>query len=231
MGMDQLLAALEREAVAEVEEKLERAKAEAAELLTDCQAELAQRLDDQLRDRERELSVQIALEVARAQRAGRSEVLLARDGLLSRVREAVVGRLADLAQDSGYRARLPEDLREAVSFLAEGPAEVVCSFQLATPLAAALDALGRGDLTLREDPGLEPGFVVRARDGHAEVDARLATRLERMWPELSLAVLASMEERGWWVRAELDGDGPGGGGSGGAASGNEGAGGADGRLE
>ncbi len=207
MGMDQLIAALERDAAAEVEKNVQRARAEAAGGLVGCREELAQRLDDELQHRERDLRARIALDMARAHRAGHSEVLRARDVLLGRVRTAVGRRMEELAQDPGYVAQVADELRQAVGYLAEGPAEVVCRPQLAAPLAAAAGALGRGDLSLREDPGLGTGFVLRARDGHAEVDARLDTRLERMWPELSLAVLAAIEERGWSRRAGSGDDG------------------------
>lgn len=196
--MEQLIAALERDAAAEVQQNLDRARNEAAALLEGCHDELAQRLDDELQRHEQSLRVQTALAVAEARRAGRSEVLRARDVLLGRVRAAVDAGLAVLDQDPGYRAGLAAELEEALGYLAEGPAEVCCRPSLAAPLAAAAAGLERAELSVREDAALATGFLVRATDGHAEVDARLTTRVERMWPELALVVLAVIDQRGWW---------------------------------
>jgi vacuolar-type H+-ATPase subunit E/Vma4 len=195
--MEELIAALEREASVEAETKLERARREAAELLAACREELTLRMEDDLERREQVLRAQMALAAGRARRAGRSEVLRARDALLGRVRMAAQEHIAGLETDPDYLVGLAEELREALGFLAEGPAEVRCRPALVAPLVEALEDLKRGDVQLREEPSLGTGFVVRALDGHAEVDARLGARLERMWPELALLALATAAERGW----------------------------------
>ena len=61
---------------------------EAAELLAACREELTLRMEDDLERREQVLRAQMALPAGRARRAGRSEVLRARDALLGRVRMA-----------------------------------------------------------------------------------------------------------------------------------------------
>lgn len=195
--MDELIAALEREGAAEAQAKLERARQEAEKMLTACREELALRMDEELERRELGLRTEMALAAARARRAGRSEVLRARDALLARVRSAAERRIEALAEDPAYLDGLGGELSEALGFLAEGGAEVRCPPALVGSLATAVAALDRPDVSIVEDPSLGTGFVVRALDGHAEVDALLSSRLNRMWPELALLALAAAAERGW----------------------------------
>ncbi|NLT35898.1 MAG: hypothetical protein GXX83_08370 [Gaiellales bacterium] len=199
--MDQLIAALERDAAAEVEDKLQKAQAEADELMAGRREKLAQRLEEEAQRHERDLRTQAALAAARARHMGRSDVLRARDALLSRVRTAAEALVASLEADPGYRAALAGEVREAVGYMGEGPAHVRCRPALARVIGEAVAGLQRTGLSVQEESGLPTGFVIRAADGREEVDARLVTRLDRMWPELSLLVLGAVSRRGW-----LDGE-------------------------
>lgn len=204
VAMDQLIAALERDAAAEAEEMLQKARAEADEMTAGCRERLAHRLEDEAQRHERDLRAQAALAAARARRVGRSDVLRARDALLARVREAAESRVALLEGDPGYQAGLAGEVREALSFLGEGPAQVRCRSALLALIREAVADLQRAGLSVQEDPQVPTGFVIGTADGRVEVDARLTTRLDRTWPELSLLVLGAMRRRGWLGGEGLD---------------------------
>jgi vacuolar-type H+-ATPase subunit E/Vma4 len=196
MAMKELIAALERDATAEAEENLERARRYGEELLADFGRESAERLERELEDHERELRARAVLDVAATRRVARNTVFTARDELLRQVRVAVDARLEGLCTDDCYRAGLEEELREACDYLPGGPAEVRCWPALAEPLSEAAGRLARTEVEVCEESSVGAGFIVRTGDGRAEVDARLATRVDRTWPDLALVVMAMIEERG-----------------------------------
>jgi len=193
MAMEELIAALERDAAAKADDIRQKAGVESAELREAYAAELARRRESRLQARERELTTEAELALAGARRAGRQEVLLSREDFLTRVRHALADRVVGLDADPGYQQTVAGELAEAVTYLAPGPAEVRCSPALVGTLArAAQESAGR-EIRVVEDPSVGAGFVLRALDGHAEVDARLATRTERLWPELALSALEAAQ--------------------------------------
>jgi vacuolar-type H+-ATPase subunit E/Vma4 len=204
MAMEELIRALERDAAAEAEENLRRARVYGEELLAAHRRESAERLQQESEEYGRELRARGALEVAAARREGRNSVLVARDELLGRVRAAVDARLHSLCADDRYRARLGEELLQACAYLPESRVEARCHPALADALAEAAGGVAGTEVAVSEESSFTSGFVLGTPGGRAEVDARLDTRIDRMWPELALTVMAMVEKHGWCGEAADD---------------------------
>jgi vacuolar-type H+-ATPase subunit E/Vma4 len=51
----------------------------------------------------------------------------------------------------------------------------------------------RSNIRLEASNGVGPGAAIRAADGSLEIDARLETRLDRLWPRLAIDLVRELE--------------------------------------
>ena len=189
--MEQLIAALEREAAEHAAQLLAESRAEAARIREAAESEVA-------RERARLLERDEAAARARAGRrwvearleAARS-VLGARAELLERVFEVARAGLDSAGRSAAYEEALPGHLAAAVSFFEEEAVVVTCGPHLAETVRKELR--DRSDIEVQVDPAAPPGFAVRSRDGRVTVEAGLGERLARRKDALAIEVLARLE--------------------------------------
>lgn len=190
MALDALLQSLTRDAEHESEALLEQARGEAARIRAEADARVARRCADAVAVREIELRDRADGARARASREARARLLDARRRLLDRVRAATEEALRR-ALDAPERAPVLAALvREAIDFLPEVPVIARCPTALVARVRAA--ASGLDDLRVEGDDAVPPGVLMQPEDGSVVVDNTLDGRLRRVWPELSIELLAQV---------------------------------------
>lgn len=203
MGMDELIATLEREADercaairAEAEQQVERLRRAAEARVEARRIEARHALEAELEARE-------AAQGAAARRQIRRALLRARRNALNRVFRRAHEMLPDAARTPAWEASVPEELRRALACLGDADVDVTCPPELADAVRAAADRLpvsatagwpdGARRLHIVARDGAPPGFVLHGRVTDVQVDATLPTRLAAARPELEMRVLRCVE--------------------------------------
>lgn len=175
MSLPELLAALERQAAAEVAAIDAAARAE----LVAARAEAARRRDDRARaelaSRRAAAEVAAAAAIAEAERAARRLVLDARAAMLERLRAAVLARLPAAAPVVVDRL-----IDRAMTGAGAGRVVLRCP----PSLARAVES--RGAAPVVADPETRSGVRADVDGGRLVVDATLEALFERVWPRLRI---------------------------------------------
>lgn len=205
MGMDELIATLEREAeercaafVAEAEREAQRVREAAESRFARRRQEAERELEEELRRREVALTASVRTQMRRVQ-------LRARRGALDRVFLRAAALLPDAARTAAWETSVPADLRQALGCLGDAEVEVTCPPGLGETLRAAVDSVA-GALPSEATAGSEvrrirvveradadPGFDVRGAVTGVRVDVTLPTRLAAARPELEMRLLEALE--------------------------------------
>ena len=191
MTIEDLVAALEREAEAKIEAELGAARDEAARLEAESNDRAAQLHARTLEERKLHLQQEAERTVAAARREARQKLLLARHRFLDRVLRRAVEIAPEVARSPAYLVGLESDLTRSMSYIGQS-AVVRCWPSLAAevqPLVA-----GRGGWRLEIDAALAPGFEVAAGDGSVVVDRTLPRRLLLEEARLRLEILQELGE-------------------------------------
>lgn len=204
MGMDELIATLEREADercaairAEAEQQAERLRRDAEARTETRRIEARRALEEELRDRD-------ATQGAATRKKIRGVLLRARRSALDRVFRRAREMLPDAARTPEWEATVPEELRRALTCLGDADVDVTCPPDLGVAIRAAAERLpasgtadrpGAARLHIVELDGAAPGFVLHGRTTDVQVDATLPTRLAAARPELEMRVLRRVETK------------------------------------
>lgn len=196
MGMDDLIATLEREAEERCAGARETARREAEKIRREADERLERKRAEAAEALEAELDAREEAALAEARTATRAARLRARRRALDRVFRHARELLPGALRRPAYLASLPAALEGALACLPEDHVEIVCSPGLVEELRdAARSAAGR-DVDVRESDAAPAGFLARGAESGVEVDATLATRLESARPDLEREVLADLEAAG-----------------------------------
>lgn len=180
MAIADLLEALEREAAAEVAAIDAATRAEVEARLVAAAAAREHRRRGAVARACAARRAQLDGAEAEAARQARRAVLTARAAALGRVRAACAAPVdALVARDDVLAA-----LTAAVIASGGGEGEVRC----APALVARVRALIEPAIAVRADPAIVGGLVASRAGGQVEIDATLATLLDRLWPHLRLEV-------------------------------------------
>ena len=191
MGLEELVARLERDANARIAEIEARSRREIDALEAESALAASRRQADALaveRARRREL---LDRELAEARRRVRDEALRARRAIVDRIM-ARAGELLDGASgDPAYVSAVGGRLRHALRFFGAG-AVVRCRAELAPAIRHALEGLA--DVVVEEAPGMAAGVTLSARDGSMDIDDTLPARLARLRDELAIELLREVAD-------------------------------------
>jgi vacuolar-type H+-ATPase subunit E/Vma4 len=192
VGLEHLLEALERDANAQIDQTLARARAE-ADRLTAAATEAVELRRREVtsrgkRDRQREVDHAVTL----ARRAARRSILEARAHLLERVFAAARAELPAAAAGPAYRAALPSALAGALAAVGGEQAVIRCREALARELERLRPGTSQS-VRVVVDPASGSGFRVASADGAIEVDDTLESRLDRLHLVLARRVLEQLE--------------------------------------
>ncbi len=187
MGLEELVARLERDADARVaaieakaREEIDAFESERARAASARESEaLAKKRDARTRASEREL--------AKARRRASSDVLRARHEVFDRAIARAPELLASANVDAVYRATLAARLEDALAHVT-GDAVVRCRAELADAARAALGERAE----VRVDDAVASGFVLET--ANVVIDETLASRLARMRDALVMALAAEMRD-------------------------------------
>ncbi len=191
MPLDQLLAALQRDARAAADAITADAAREAERIVAAADAEVAAQRDAATRAALARARAVADQSVSEAARAVRREVLVARDAMLERVFAAAVARLPEALGRADYLASLDARVAEALRCVGDAPAVVRASPQLEQPLRALRSAQPR--LSLEVDRDGNAGFVLIANDGSVTVEDTLQSRMRRDRPSLARLALGAVD--------------------------------------
>ena len=192
MGVDQLLAALERDAAAEAASRIEAARREAEAIATETALRLTRLGAGRLQDHEAQERAAAEARLAAARREARAVVLEARARFLARVLEAARARLGGVLDGPDGEGVLSALLAKALDHTGEADAVIRC----AGPLVPRVRAAAGGRARLAVETGSEAGAGVRvhAAEGSVAIDATLEALLARETPSLAIEILRRFEE-------------------------------------
>jgi vacuolar-type H+-ATPase subunit E/Vma4 len=192
MALDQLLAALEREALRTAEQLVADAHAEAARITAEAERQVEQRRATALATAEQGQRAALERTVADAARASRHETLAEREALLARLFTAVRSALPQAIAQPAYLESLPARLAAAQACFEEGqPLVLRCSESLRATLQALIAP--QPGITVEPIAGPGTGFLLASADGAMEVDTTLETGLEAARMRLARTALRQLE--------------------------------------
>lgn len=189
MALADLLATMEQEARTRAAEIRSAAEAEAAGIVQEAETRIAARQSSDLGTRQDRLRWESGRELAAERRRARAEILLLRERLLERIREAVVERLPELTQRKDYRERLPELLASGFAQLGSG---APIRLRAGPPLATVLADLAGKRARVVPDSAVVAGFLLETEDGSRRIDHRLDERLSARWPHIAIALASAI---------------------------------------
>lgn len=175
-------------------ETLASAVTEAEAIRAAARARAADRRSDALAAADHAAAVALARTGAVTSDRVSHDTLAARAAALERVFVAADRQFAPLASHPGLAGLLAATVGDGLSFLPTGTATVACSGAFAGATRAALEALHRGDVSVRVDDAVAAGVVIEAADGSMVVDATFARRLARERPRLSPVIARRLLE-------------------------------------
>jgi len=196
MSMEELVAALERDARRRARSLTAGAVERAREIRRQARREVRRRWKAHRKRRLAELRAEAARREERVRRDAEESELAARAACLDRIFEAAVSQLEEAAGSEAYRRVLPDHLAAALRHVGpgDGDVEVLVRPDLAEAARAALEE-GARDVEARVvgDEGAAPGVLVRAEDGRVEVDNTLPERLARRRGALAVELVRRIE--------------------------------------
>jgi vacuolar-type H+-ATPase subunit E/Vma4 len=187
MALDDLLAAVEREAERKIAARLAGAWTDAARVAAGSAEHLTRRRAEAAAARRAELRAAATREVEASRRAARRTVLEARERLLDRVFRAALQRLPTAVEGQAYAAALADEVAEVLSYFGDELVVLRCPPAL-EPRVREI-ASGRSGVTVAADPGLATGLAAESGDGELMVESTLEGRLGRLRPALAIEVL------------------------------------------
>lgn len=191
MPLDQLLAALERDAHTAAARVLADARAEAERIAAVAEREIGAGRDASAGALTRERHAELDRELSAVALGARRDVLVARTQLLSRVFAAMRAELPAVLERPAYLASLPARIAAARSWLDDpGPVVLRCPSSLLKAVRSAIT--GDGAITVEEMAAAGNGMRLTTADRVIEVDDTLESRLEAERHTLERAALARL---------------------------------------
>jgi len=191
MGLDALVAALERDADIAGQAVLAAAAQEAIALRQAVDERIAHDRDRRRREADQAHAVADGARVSLATRAARLAVLEAEHAWLEGLRAEVEAILLALPT-TRWSGSIPALVGNALRFAGPGPVTLRCIPEAEDQVWATAGA--RPETTVTGVAGMEPGVLLTRDDGRLAVPLTLRYRLAVRWPELRLNVLARLEE-------------------------------------
>ncbi|MDX1577455.1 MAG: hypothetical protein R3266_03180 [Gemmatimonadota bacterium] len=196
--MEELIATLERETEERCAVALEEARREAERIRRETDELLERRRADAAAEMQAERRAWESAKLAATRKETRGALLRAHRRALDRIFDRARALLPTTMEDSAYLDALPEELRRALSCVADAEIRLDCPPALAQPLESARETIS-GDgmvscrLSVRPSADAPPGFVAVGEATGVRVDATLATRLEGLRPQLEPELLRRFE--------------------------------------
>lgn len=186
MGLDALLAALEREASVEADRHLSAAREEAERIREAGEVRAAALVAARRREVAADHAKRSTAAMTAVVRAARTRELQAQAALLDQVRVRTRAVLA-AAPLREWQPALPTLVEAGLRYAGAGEVEVYCSPAAEAAVRQAL--AGRSDARVVANPDVPAGIEVRRADNTMRVRLTLPDRLDALWPAIRLAVL------------------------------------------
>lgn len=189
MGLEDLIARLEKDADARVAEMEARAEEEARAIETAGDARSRAARDEALAERRKARRARLDRELAEARQAAMRARLVARHALVDRVLERALALATGADAERAYHDVARRRLEGVLRFVAGRSVVVRCRPGVAAVLAA-LDGAG---VEVEASAGAPLGIFVATRDGTFEVDDTIASRLERLRPAIAIDAVREVD--------------------------------------
>ena len=201
MALTDLMAALAADVQAKAEQELEAGRREAERIRRESDEAIARRRAELLSAHESATRRSLMEKAAEAESAVRGKLLAAREEVIRQVLTAVHSRLSSVQTGADYLAIVPEELREALSYVPDVDVEIRCSPALVTHLTRFT---ANRAIRIMADSGIVAGFRISAEGGRVQVDQTLETRLARLEPVVRMQIVRQLEQ---WDAAQHNGGG------------------------
>jgi len=207
VGMEALIARLEREAEERCAELLTEAEGEAERVRQEAETRFERRREEAQRVLDEELRRQDAAAGAAARTSVRTVLLRARRNALDRVFQQARALLPEAVRTEAWASSVTADLRQALACLGDTDVVVSCPAGLGDTLRTAASSILKAEpsnaasgtddrrIQVQEGEDASPGFEVRGTVTGVRVDVTLPTRLAGARPELEMRVLEDLEAR------------------------------------
>lgn len=192
MALNDLLAALARDARVEARQILREAYAERKREMDMSRAQIETLRKGRLEEKRRRLRSDMQGEVAAERRRSRLAIASAQERLISRVLERVSQSFEDPSTVARLRATVIDRLREVLAYTEGTEVEIVCGPSLSDAIGGALEETSSVEIIV--DGSIGTGWIVRSSDKSLRIDDTLRARMERLMPPIRMAIVAAVGE-------------------------------------
>lgn len=189
MGLDALVAALERDAATAAAELMACATREAEAIRQEVELRVAREREARIREADRAHAGAAGARVATASRAAQLRILETELAWLTGLRTDAEAALGALPL-SRWQGAIPALVGTALRYA--GPAAVTLRCPPGAQDAVWAVAGAREETTVLGEAGVPPGLVLTRDDGRLTVSLTVRDRLAVLWPELQPRLLADL---------------------------------------
>lgn len=187
MAINDLLAALARDARIEARQLLRAGYAERKRELAECREQIEALRKERLDEKRESLQADMRGEVAAQRRRSRLAVASAQERLVTRVLERVRQSFEDESTVARLRAAVAERLFEVLRYAEDTAVEIVCGPSLVDAVQGAMSETSGVDVVAEASVGT--GWIVRSSDASLRIDDTLQARMEWLMPQIRMAIV------------------------------------------
>lgn len=190
MALNDLLAALARDARVEARELLRAGYAERKRVMDASREQIETLRSGRLDEKRRRLQSEMQGEVAAERRRSRLAISSARDRLILRVLERASQSFEEPSTLARLSATASDRLREILAYAEGTTVEITSGPSLSNAIERALE--GTSSVEVVVDDSIETGWIVRSSDHSLRIDDTLSARMERLMPQIRMAIVAAV---------------------------------------
>ena len=192
MALNDLLAALARDARLEAKQLLRESYAERERIIEASQERIGALQRERLEGKRRSLKAEMRGEVAAERRRSRAAIAAAEERLIARVLEVVSDHLDTPTTLARLQATTADRLAELLRYGEGRELRVESSPSLLAGVRQAVSEIKRVEVVA--DPSLATGWTVRSPDASFLIDDTLSARLDHLMPRVRMEIVNAVNE-------------------------------------
>lgn len=192
MALNDLLAALARDARLEAKQLLRKSYAERERIIEASHERIEALQRERLEGKRRSLRSELRGEVAAERRRSRSAILAAEERLIARVLDVVSHHLDSPKTLTRLQATTADRLGELLRYAEGRELRVESSPSLLAGVRQAVSEIEHVEVVA--DPSLATGWAVRSQDASFLIDDTLQARLDHLMPRIRIEIVSAVNE-------------------------------------